>query len=197
MKRLGIVGVLVGLLALVVAPGAGAASSHKLKGFEARETAQGAASEFQLRRDLDSYSVGRCKRQARRRVLCVGTATGENSRAQETCRMRIRVRAVHPGYWTTRANVVWRRCHTEAKPYLTYAAARAAIQAAGNGFAAMPTLITSMSRRDDLTFAGTARWVRPTVPPSELFPTETCSVELVATLEGGAVAVANDGFYCF
>lgn len=130
-------------------------------------------------------------------MLCLATVTGETTRTGTTCRLQIKVRAVYPGYWTERASVVWRRCQSETKPYLTYPDALAAVQAEADRFAEMPTLITYMSRRDDLTFAATARWERPRVPPSEVFPTDDCSLDLVATLSSGSVSVANDGFLCF
>lgn len=197
MRRLGVVGILAVLVAVVGGAGASASGSHKLRSFEARSAAETAAYGFEHRHKLRSSAVGRCKRKARRRMLCLATATGESAREMTTCRMRIKVRAVHPGYWTERANVVWRRCRSEAKPYLTYDGALAAIQATGNAFAGVPTVVGRMNRRDDVTFAGTAEWVRASIPPSEYFPTEQCQVDLVATLQAGVVSVANDGFSCF
>lgn len=198
MRRLALAGAALALLFALGSPvDVAARGSHKLRSFQARSAAESAAYSFEQRRKFDSYKIGRCKRQARRRMLCAAVATGETDRLTATCRIRIQVRAVYPGYWTERANVVWRRCRKEANPYLTYPDARAAIQAEADAFAGTSTAITSMSRRDNVSFSGTSEWTRATDPPSELFPTETCQIELVATLADSAISVANDGFYCY
>lgn len=197
MKRLGFVGP-IALLVVALGAAATAAPPHKLRSFEARSAAESAAFNFQMRRNLDSSTVGRCKRKSLRRFVCSASATGESSRSLTTCRLQIKVRAVYASYyWTERANVIERRCSSEEKPLLTYEAALRAIQAEADRFASQPTQVTYMSRRDDVTFAGTAEWSRPRVPPNEFRPTESCSVNLVATLTGGATAVTNDGFSCY
>jgi hypothetical protein len=197
MKRLGFVG-LIALLAVALSAAATAAPSHKLRSFEARSAAESAAFDFQMRRDLDSSTVGRCKRKSLRQFVCSASVTGEGSRLLTTCRLKIKVRAVYDSYyWTEQASVVKPRCTREATPFLTYEVALRVIQAEGDRFAGQPTRVTYMSRRDDVTFAGTAEWSRPRVPPSEFLPTENCSVDLVVTLTAGATAVTNDGFNCY
>ncbi len=197
MRRLGFVG-LIGLFVVVLSAAAAAAPPHKLRGFEARSAAESAAFDFQMRRDLDSSTVGRCKRKSLRRFVCSASVTGEKSRSLTTCRLQIKVRAVYDSfYWTEQASVVKRRCTSEAKPFLTYEIALRAIQAEADRFAGQSTRVTYLSRRDDVTFAGTAEWSRPRVPSNEFLPTENCSVNLVATLTSGATAVTNDGFSCY
>jgi hypothetical protein len=178
--------------------------------FEARSAAESAASDFYLRRDLDDYKVGRCKRRNRLRVVCAARVDGETDRVRRSCVLRIRVRAVHRGYWDDVAAIVRRRCGSEAKEVLTYPVARASIQTEADRFAGRPTVITYMNRRDLTTFNGRAEW-DVTDPDgcrgcgydseSESFydtpTTEDCSVELVATLTLGLVSVANEGFACY
>lgn len=197
MKRVGFAGLMV-LLVAVLGTEASAAPPHKLQSFEARSAAESAAFEFQMRRKLDSSTVGRCKRKGLRRFVCSASVTGEGPRSLTTCRLQIKVRAVYDSYyWTERAGVTKRRCTSEATPFLPYEEALRAIQVEADRFAGQSTQVTYMSRRDDVTFAGTAEWSRPRVPPNEFSPTENCSVDLVATLTAGAVAVANDGFNCY
>lgn len=198
MKRFVFVG-LIALLTVVLSTAASAAPPHKLRNFEARSAAESTAFEFQMRRDLDSSTVGRCKRKSLRRFACSASVTGETSRSLTTCRLQIKVRAVYDSYyWTERASVVGRRCSNEEKPFLTYEAALRAIQAEADRFAGQPTQVTYMSRRDDVTFSGRAEWFRPRVPPNEFLPaTENCSVNLVAAFTAGSTAVTNDGFSCY
>ena len=197
MKRLGSIG-LIALLVVTLGAEAGAAPSHKLRSFEARSAAESAAFEFQMRRDLDSSDVGRCKRRNLRQFVCSATATGERSRSETTCRLQIKVRAVYDSYyWTEQASIVKRRCASEMTPFLTYEVALQAIQVEADRFAGQQSRITYLSRRDDVTFAGSAEWLRPRVPPNEFLPTENCSVNLVATLSAGAISVTNDGFTCY
>lgn len=188
---------------------ASGAPSHKLKSFQARSAAETVATDFYIRRKLDNAKVGRCKRRARPRIVCKARATGETKRLLKTCDLRIRIRAVYKGYWDEAAAIVWRRCRKEPKPLLTYAAALASIQAEANRFAGRPTAVTYMFRRDDVTFSGTAKWAL-TDPHGckdcgydsdadsfyDLPTTQTCSVDLVATLAGNAISVANDGYRC-
>lgn len=197
MKNLGFIG-FIALLAVVLAAEAMAAPPHKLRSFEARSAAESIAFEFQMRHKLDAYSVGRCKRKDLRRFLCNASVTGERARSLTTCHLQIRVRAVYDSYyWTEQASVVKRRCTSEAMPFLTYEAAFRAIQAEADRFAGQSTQVSYMSRRDDVTFAGTAEWSRPRVPPNEFSPTENCSVDLVVTLTSGTTAVSKDGFSCY
>ena len=151
-----------------------------------------------MRRDLDSSTVGRCDRKSLSRFVCGATVTGELSRSKTTCRLQIKVRAVYDSfYWTEQASIVKRRCASEATPFLTYEAALRSIQVEADRFAGQPTRITSLSRRDEVTFAGRAEWSRPRVPTNEFIPTEDCSVELVATLTAGAISVTNNGYSCY
>jgi len=208
MKRMILAVALVAILA--VSTDAGAASSYRLKNFEARSAAESAAFDFYTRRKLDSAKVGRCKRQARRRVLCKARAVGETARLLKTCNLRIRVRAVWRGYWDEVAAIIGRRCHKQVKAYLAYAAALAAIQSEADRFADRPTSITSMYRRDEVTFSGTAKWAQTIPdgckgcgydPDTDAFydtpTTESCSIDLVATLADQTITVANDGFRCY
>lgn len=189
-------GGVVGLL--VLAAGATASPAHTLKMFEARSAAESAAFEFQMRRDLDSSTVGRCKRRSRLRVFCVGKAMGESSTKARACALGIRVRSVYRTYyWDEVAAVVKRRCDSEAKLRLSYDAALVAIQIQADRFAGQATAISSLRREDDLTFTGTADWNRVRVPPNEFLPTESCSVRLVATLSAAGLSVSNDGFFCY
>jgi hypothetical protein len=173
-----------------------AAAPYSLKTFEARSAAESAAFDFQIKHDLDENSVGRCQRKAPRKIVCEATVGGETSTATQTCTLRISVRAVYRTfYWDEIASIVQRRCKDEAKPLLTYQAALAAIQAEADRFANQNTRVTSVYRRDDVTYTARAEWERPRVPPSELIPTESCSVSLVATL-AGEITVTTEGFYC-
>jgi hypothetical protein len=52
------------MLLIVFAATASAATDGSLRMFEARSAAESAAYDFQAHRDLESSSVGRCKRQA-------------------------------------------------------------------------------------------------------------------------------------
>lgn len=186
------------MLTLTLSAAAGAASSHKLRSFEARSAADSVAFEFQMRRDLESSDVGRCKRKSLRQFVCSATATGEGSRSKTTCRLQIRVRAVYDSYyWTEQASIVRRRCASEATPFLTYEEALQSIQVEADRFAGQSTQVTYLSRRDEVTFAGRAEWSRPRVPPNEFIPTENCSVELDAQLAAGAISVTNNGFSCY
>jgi hypothetical protein len=197
MKRLGFVGLSV-LLVVVLSAEASAAPPHKLRSFEARSAAESAAFDLQARRDLDSSTVGRCKRKSLSRFICSATVTGEGSRSETTCRLQIEVRAVYDGYyWTEQASLAKPRCTSEATPFLTYEAALQSIQVEADRFAGQPTRITYLSRRDEVTFGGRAEWSRPRVPANEYIPTENCSVEMVATLTAGAISVTNDGFACY
>lgn len=194
--RCALVGVVLGMLVLPAA--AGAMPTHSLKMFEARAAAESAAFDFQIRRSLDSSSVGRCARKSLSRILCAATVTGESETKTRTCRLRIRVRAVYRTYyWDEVAAVIQRHCQSEAKPFLSYHAAFAAIQAEADRFAGRATTITHLSRDDEVTFNGTAEWERPRMPPSEFLPTEKCSVRLVATLVASGLSVSNDGFLCY
>lgn len=196
-RRLGFVGLSV-LLVVALSAGASAAPPHKLRSFEARSAAESTAFEFQMHRDLESSTVGRCDRKSLSRFLCSATVTGERSRTETTCRLQIKVRAVYDSYyWTEQASIVKRRCASEATPFLTYEAALQSIQAEADRFAGQPTRITYLSRRDEVAFAGRAEWSRPRVPPNEFIPTENCSVELDATLTAGAISVTNNGFNCY
>lgn len=195
-RAAGVIGA-VGILLALLAASASAAPTHTLKTFEARSEADSAAFDFELRRNLDSSSVGRCQRTAPRRVICAATVRGESDRATTTCKLRISVRAVFRAYyWDTVAAVAQQRCRSEEKPLLSYSDARAAIQADADRFAGRATTLTYISRRDDQTFAGTAQWERPRVPPNEFIPTEICSVELVARLDQ-TISVTTEGFRCF
>jgi hypothetical protein len=208
MKRTILAGALVVLLAFSAS--ATAAPADKLKSFQARSAAESAAFDFYIRRKLDNAKVGRCKRQSRRRIVCDARASGETKRLLKTCNLRIRVRAVWRGYWDEAAAIVGRRCQKVPKPLLTYPAALAAIQAEADRFAGKPTAITYMFRRDDVTFSSTATWMltdphgckgcgydSDTESFYDIATTQTCSVDLVATLADRAVTVANDGFSCF
>jgi hypothetical protein len=197
MKRLGFAG-LVTLLVVALNAAATAAPPHKLRSFEARSAAESAAFDFQMRRELDTSTVGRCKRKSLRRFICSASVTGETSRSLATCHLQIEVRAVYDSYyWTERASVVERRCISEEKPFLTYEVALRVIQAEADRFAGQPTTVTYMFRRDEVTFSGRAEWSRSRVPPNEFLPTEDCSVNFVVTLTAGTTAVTNDGFNCY
>jgi hypothetical protein len=116
----------------------------------------------------------------------------------QTCQLSVQVRSVYRTfYWDAVAAVTHHRCRSAAKPWLAYPAALAAIQAEADRFAGQATAITYLDRRDDVTFEGRARWQRPALHPSEFFPTESCSVELVATLADRLISVATDGFACY
>jgi len=195
MKRV----LIAGALSLLVFTACAEASPRpSLKMFEARSAAEGEVFDFQVRRHLDSSSIGRCARKSPTRVLCAGTATGEEKTQTTTCMLRVRVREVHRTYyWDKVASIVGRHCTVEAKAFLTYDAARTAIQAEADKFAGKPTTITALNREDDVTFNGTAEWERPSDPPNEFLPTETCSVRMVATLASGDISVANNGFLCY
>ncbi len=99
-------------------------------------------------------------------------------------------------YWDEAAGIVSRHCEDEAKPLLTYSAARVAFQGEADRFAGQATTITYMFRQDDITFSARAERSRPRVPPSEYLPTEDCSVSLVATLTD-SITVTTDAFDCF
>jgi hypothetical protein len=196
MKRTAVIGTLSVLLASLAAS-ASAGPTHKLGTAEARSAAKSAAFEFLMRNDLDSSTVGRCKRSAPRRIVCSATVSGESTTTIKTCELRIGVREVYRSfYWDQAAVILERRCRSEQKPLLSYPVALAAIQAEADRFAGQPTTITFMNRRDDVTFTGSATWERTRVPPNEVFPTETCSVDLVATL-ASTVSVTTDGFLCY
>ena len=120
-----------GTLGLLLFAANAGASQHSLKMFEARSAADSAAFDFQMRRDLDSSSVGRCTRKSPRRILCAASASGESKTQAQTCLLQIRVRSVYRTYyWDEIAAVVQRHCRTEAKPFLSYEAALAAVEAA-------------------------------------------------------------------
>lgn len=194
----------------VLGRSASATPAHKLKTFEARSAAESAASSFYLRRDLDTYKVGRCKRRNHLRVVCAARVDGETDRVRQTCILRIRVRAVYRGYWDEVASIVRRRCRSEAKEVLTYPVALVSIQTEADRFAGRATAITYMNRRDLTTFNGRAEW-DVTDPggckgcgydsETDSFydtpTTENCSVELVSTLTLGLVSVATEGFACY
>jgi hypothetical protein len=174
-----------------------AAPKHTLKVFDARSAAAVLALDFEIDHKLDSYSVGRCQRTTLRQVSCAATVSGETTTVHRTCDLRIVVRAVYRSfYWDETAGIASRHCEDEAKPLLSYPAARAALQSEADRFAGQATTITSMFRRDDVSFSGRAEWSRPRVPPSEYFPAETCSVSLVATL-ATSISVTTDAFDCY
>lgn len=184
---------------LTLAPGAGArGSAHGLKMFEARTEAQAEGSSFTLRRNLTESHVARCTRDSARSVDCAAVATGENASATIVCALHVRVRAVYRGsYWTIAAAITRHRCASTAKERLTYAEAIRAMQPAADAFAGRPTTINFVARRDEVTYSGSARWERPSDPPNQFIPTETCSVDLVASLADGRVSVVTEGFLCY
>jgi hypothetical protein len=184
---------------LALAPGAGArGAAHGLKMFEARTEAQAEASSFTLRRNLTESHVARCTRDSARRVDCAAVATGESAAATIVCTLRVRVRAVYRGfYWTNAAAITRHRCARTAKERLTYAEAIKAMQSAADSFAGRPTTINFVARRDEVTYSGSAKWERPSDPPNQFIPTESCSVDLVANLADGKVSVVTEGFLCF
>jgi hypothetical protein len=174
------------------------ASPSGLKMFEARTDAQAEASSFTLRRDLTESHVTRCKRESARAIDCAAVATGETPAATIECSLRIHVRAVYRSfYWTDIAAITSHHCARTPKERLTYRVAVPAIQAAADKFAGTSTAITSVFRRDELTYVASAKWQRPRTPPNEFIATETCSLEVTAALADGKVSVATEGFLCY
>ena len=191
-------GMLIVCALLAVAATDAAAVAPHLPMHEARSEAQSQATDFTLRRDLDESHVGRCHRRSARKISCGAVAQGETQVATIVCHLHIRVRLIrHRFYDSTATAITKHRCAKTRKERLTYKAAFSAIQSAADSFGGVPATISYMFRRDDLNYSATARWERASVPPSEWEPTESCSVELLATLAAGKVSVVTEGFSCY
>lgn len=185
-------------LALLSVADAGVAATAALPMTEARSEARYEANNFTLRRDLSESNVGRCHRRSAGTVNCAAIAKGETKAATIVCHLDIRVRLIrHRFYASAAAAITAHHCVRTAKERLAYADALAAIQSTADSFAGTATTVTYMFRRDDLNYSATAKWDRPSVRPSEWEPTESCSVELVATLAVGKVSVTTEGFSCY
>jgi hypothetical protein len=195
-KWLGIAWMVCAALAVPVASAVAAPPSLPMS--EARDQAESEAVSFTVRHNLTESHVGRCKRLSARSVACAAIAKGETSAASVICHLQLTVRLVrHRFYNTTEAAITAHRCAKTPKERLTYKAAIQAIQSAADSFAGQATAIGLIYRLDELTYEATAKWDRAAVRPNEFRTTESCSVELKATLSEGKVSVATEGFACF
>jgi hypothetical protein len=187
-----------GIAVVVVLLAAGPAAAATLRLPDARTEARLAAFDFGTRHHMDSSNVGRCRRRSPSLVSCVATVKGETAAMTKVCELRITVRAIDHRYYTSEAAAITHhRCSSTPKERLTYSAALAAIQAKADEFAGTATTIDAMYRDDELTYSARARWERPRSHPNEFLPTESCSVELKATLAAGQISTEAEGFSCF
>jgi hypothetical protein len=197
---LGIV-VVAAVLVAVCAPPAGAAAF--LTTSEARSEAESAATTFRYRHQLDESHVTVCRRLSKTQASCTAIAKGEGAASTIECTLRIAARIPVGNIFAT-AVIESHSCTKTPRPMLTYAEAHGAIQGAADAFAGTATTITAMRRKilsfeegGEGAFEGTARWERPALRPTAYDPTESCSVEVTASMVDGKIATSTEGFDCY
>jgi hypothetical protein len=190
-------------VALMAPCAASANAATFLTTSEARSEAESAATIFKDRHHLGESHVTLCKRRSKTRVTCAGVAKGEGTTTTTECSLRIEARIPAGNIFATAA-IRSHHCTKAPRPHLTYAEAQAAIQAAADIFAGTATTITSMRRKilsfgegGQGAFEGTAKWERPALHPTEFDPTESCSVDVEATMSAGKVSTSTQGFDCY
>jgi hypothetical protein len=184
----------------VSAPSAGAAAF--LTTSEARSEAESAATTFRYRHQLDESHITRCQRRSRTQVICTAITKGEGGAATIECTLQIDAR-IPAGNVFASAAIESHRCTKTPRPMLTYEEAHGAIQVAADAFAGTATTITAMRRKilsfegGEGAFEGTARWERPALQPTAYDPSESCSVEVTASMVDGKIATSTEGFDCY
>lgn len=188
---------LVAILALILVVPA-AASASMLSFHAARIAARPMAARFMAHQGLERWHLSGCHRKRERVVDCAAIVASETEATVFACVVTIEVRRMlrGPGHHDV-ASIASHACAKKQKGLLEYVEALPAIQEAADGLAGTSTTILEIYRRDNVTYWARARWQRPASMPTVSDPTETCSVEIVASLRSGRIATGTEGLFCF
>ncbi len=148
----------------------------KLNKAAAREAAKRSARKYTRRSArVEAVAFSGCSRRTREKVVCRFTARGQSATQKTTCSLRIVVRG-EGGKASARAPRA--RCRSERTLVLSYARARAALQAEADRIAGKRAALLFVERLGPLSYGSSAEWSQTSAAGSK----QTCSVELTAEL---------------